>query len=249
MPVVNFSSSGEVGSITIDNGAYNLIDQAFVSDLAQAAADAGDSDARVVTLRATGSDFCGGGHPDLFANKDKAQIRALIRTINQTYETIERLPVPTIAVVQGRAMGGGFELALRCDFLIAADDAQFRFLEADYGVLPLAGGAQRLAARIGIAAASRSVLLSETIPASDLAKLGVLTVADRNSLGQQADALSVRLGHGPTQAYAGTKRILAAWARGGLDAADEVMIDLASRLFETQDVSIAASGSTDFLGR
>ena len=249
MSTVTYSSRNGVGAITLDSQPGNLISTAFMAELQTAVRQAADSDVRAVVVRSQGQDFCSGGHPELFANATSRQIRAIIRSINQTFDSLEQLPVPTIAVVQGNALGGGFELALRCDFIIAADDAHFRFLESDFAVLPLAGGIQRLAARVGSAVVSRLVLLSERVPAATLADLAVLTMVPAASLAHEGAALAERLSHGPTQAYAGTKAILQAWLRGGLSAADEVMIDVATRLFDTKDVASAAVGSTQFIGR
>ena len=249
MSAVTFSSCDAIGTITLDSQPGNLISTAFMAELDDSVRRAADSDVRAVIVRSEGLDFCSGGHPELFAGTTSRQIRAIIRSINQTFDALEQLPVPTIAVVQGNALGGGFELALRCDFIIAADNAHFRFLESDFAVLPLAGGIQRLAARVGSSVVSRLVLLSERVPAATLADLAVLTLAPAALLSHEGAALAERLSHGPTQAYAGTKAILQAWLRGGLSAADEVMIDVATRLFDTQDVASAAIGSKQFIGR
>jgi len=71
---------------------------------------------------------------------------------------VEVLRVPTVAAVRGAAFGGGFELALSCDFLVAADNAVFRCIEVTTGFIPIAGGLQRLAERVG---RSRASLLGE----------------------------------------------------------------------------------------
>jgi hypothetical protein len=66
---------------------------------------------------------------------------------------------------------------------------------------------------------------------------------------ERTATLAARLSSGPTQSYAGTKAILATWTRSGLAAADEVMMDRATRLFDTEDMAMAATGSAAFVGR
>lgn len=246
---IRFSIKNQVGSIVIDHGPGNQIDWTFVEELEYAAEEAVRSSARVVVISATGSDFSAGGAASLFAGKDLNQLRSTLQSIQYAFSLIESIPVPTIAAVQGRAWGGGFELALRADFILAERDAVLRFPEGTVGFLPLAGGAQRLAARVGVAVATRLILMTDEVPAEELGKAGVLTVTPRGALAEYTEALTARLAGGPTQAFAGTKAVLAAWSRFGMAAADEVMMHRAEGLFETEDVALAASGSSAFVGR
>jgi enoyl-CoA hydratase/carnithine racemase len=68
---------------------------------------------------------------------------------NRSYRALEALPVPTVAAVRGNVFGGGVELALSCDFIVAARDATIRQIEVSRGSMPMAGGVQRMADRIG----------------------------------------------------------------------------------------------------
>jgi Enoyl-CoA hydratase/isomerase len=95
--------------------------------------------------------------------KDINWFRTFVAEVNLSYRAIEALRVPTIAAVQGVAFGGGFELALNCDFIVAADNTVFRCVEVTTGMLPIAGALQRLAERIGRGRASRFAMLGEPI--------------------------------------------------------------------------------------
>ncbi len=132
------------------------------------------------------------------------------------------------------AVGGGFELLLSCDFLVAAESAVFLFPEGMVGGLPLAGGIQRLADRIGRAHATRFVLLSEPIPGKVAGELGIAThVVPVSDLQSTADQLVQRLAMGPTLAYGKMKALLRTWSTGGVGAADGINAEIAAGLADS----------------
>ena len=144
--------------------------------------------------------------------------------------------MPTIAAVQGIAFGGGFELALNCDFIVAAESAVFRCVEVTTGMLPLAGALQRLAERVGRARASHYAMLGEPIPGALAGELGIATqVVPEAELAQATEALAKRLADGPTKSYAATRTLLKAWSAGGVPAADAMMLDVTMDLYSTED--------------
>jgi enoyl-CoA hydratase/carnithine racemase len=96
-----------------------------------------------------GEDFSFGGEVREWPGKHTDWFRTFIAEVNASYRALEILRVPTVAAVRGAAFGGAFELALSCDFLVAADNAVFRCIEVTTGFIPIAGGLQRLAERVG----------------------------------------------------------------------------------------------------
>jgi enoyl-CoA hydratase/carnithine racemase len=141
-----------------------------------------------------------------------------------------------VAVVQGIAFGGGFELALACDFLVAADNATLRCVEVTTAMLPIAGALQRIAERAGRARASRLAMLGEPISGREAGALGIAThVVPENELSETASALARQLATGPTRSYAATRTMLKAWSSGGVAAADLVMLDVAMELYNGAD--------------
>jgi enoyl-CoA hydratase/carnithine racemase len=144
--------------------------------------------------------------------------------------------VPTIAAVQGVVFGGGFELALACDFIVATENAVLRCVEVTTGMLPLAGALQRLAERVGRGRASRFAMLGEPIPGSMAGQLGIATqVVPEAELAETVEALARKLAVGPTKSYAATRTLLKAWSAGGVPAADAMMLDITMDLFNTED--------------
>jgi enoyl-CoA hydratase/carnithine racemase len=137
------------------------------------------------------------------------------------------------------ALGGGFELALACEFLVVEESSQLMALEVMGGMIPVAGGLQRLAERIGRACAIRMVMLSEPISGSDAAARGIATHAVPTGALQQATTeLGMKLSNGPTRAYAAIKCIMKVWSPG-VAAADLLMPDVVAVLYESDDVVAA----------
>ena len=135
-----------------------------------------------------------------WTDKDVNWFRTSIAEVNVSYRAIEALKVPTIAAVQGVAFGGGFELALACDFIVAAENAVFRCVEVTAGMVPAAGALQRLAERVGRGRATRFAMLGEPISAPVAGQLGIATqVVPEAELAQTVEAMAQKLAIGPTK--------------------------------------------------
>src|SRR5260370_25708514 len=177
MKTIRFERDGAIGNIVLANPPFNRLDTRFSAALHYAVHEASESDIRVLVVRAEGPHFSFGGEVREWSGKDVNWCRTFVAEINASYRAIEALRVPTIASVHGVAFGGGFELALACDFLVAADTAVFRCVEVTTAMLPIAGGAQRLAERIGRARASRYAMLGGPISGTEASALRIATPA------------------------------------------------------------------------
>jgi enoyl-CoA hydratase/carnithine racemase len=238
MKSVRFERDGKVGNIVLANPPYNRLDQRFAQCLREGVHEAGESDIRVLVVRAEGPHFSLGGEIRDWPGKDLNWARTFIAEINTSYRAIEALRVPTVAVVQGLAFGGGLELVLSCDFIVAATDAVFRCVEVTTAMLPLAGAVQRLAERVGRGRASRFAMLGEPIPGSLAGELGIAThVAEPGELESVAKELVTRLASGPTLSYAATRTLLKTWSSGGVAGADVAMLDIGMELYKTEDAT------------
>jgi enoyl-CoA hydratase/carnithine racemase len=233
---IRFERNGAVGNIVLANPPFNRLDQRFAEALRAAVHQAAVSDIRVLVIRAEGPHFSFGGEVREWPGKDINWFRTFVADINASYRAIEMLKVPTVAVVQGIAFGGGFELALACDFLVAADAAILRCVEVTTAMLPIAGALQRIAERAGRARASRFAMLGEPISGREAGALGIAThVVPENELSTSAAALAKQLATGPTRSYAATRTLLKAWSSGGVAAADLMMLDVAMELYNGAD--------------
>jgi enoyl-CoA hydratase/carnithine racemase len=131
--------------------------------------------------------------------------------IQRLYARIERLPQVTLAEIGGAAMGGGFELALACDLRIAANEAKIGLPEVRLGLIPGAGGTQRLTRLCGPALASRLILGAEILDGTAASELGVVHWAvPRAELAQRAAETARRIAGLPAAALAASKACIAA---------------------------------------
>src|SRR6202158_131025 len=180
MTTIRFERDGAIGNIVLANPPFNRLDLRFAEALRVAVHQASESDIRVLVVGAEGPHFSFGGEVREWPGKDVNWFRTFVAEVNASYRAIEALRVPTVASVQGVAFGGGFELALACDFIVAADSAVFRCVEVTTAMLPIAGALERLGERVGRARASRFAMLGEPIAGAQAGALGIAThvVAD-----------------------------------------------------------------------
>ena len=170
------TDSGKVGVITINRPAVlNALSDVVMSELGTAL-KAFDADTAIGCIVITGNDkaFAAG-----------ADVRAMVNLtfadafggdyITRNWETIRSIRKPVIAAVAGFALGGGCELAMMCDFIIAADNAKFGQPEIGIGVIPGAGGTQRLPRAVGKAKAMDMVLTTRMVSATEAEQAGLVS--------------------------------------------------------------------------
>lgn len=141
-------------------------------------------DIRVVIVAAEGRAFCAGADLKERRTLNEQQVRRNVKKIRDVFSQLERLTQPTIAAINGYAFGGGFELALACDFRFALRDAKMGLTEVSLGIIPGAGGTQRLPRLIGPSRAKELIFTARKIGAAEALKLGILngTAEDMNQL-------------------------------------------------------------------
>jgi enoyl-CoA hydratase len=153
----------------------NALNPATVAEIGRAVAEVGaDASARVLLVTGAGDKaFVAGA--DISAMKDFGPIeaKALSDAALDAFHAIERLPLPTIAVVNGYALGGGCELALACDWIVASDRATFGQPEVNLGIPPGFGGTQRLPRRIGHSRAMELLTTGRQVKADEAERWGL----------------------------------------------------------------------------
>jgi len=142
-----------------------------------------ETDKTVRALIMTGSGekaFCVGADLKERQGMNEKDILVRLEFVRSLYLRLERLPVPTIAAINGSAMGGGLELALACDLRIASDNATLSFPEVDLAIIPGNGGTQRLSRVIGLAKTLEMVLLGKRLTANEAFGHGMVNMVVAN---------------------------------------------------------------------
>jgi enoyl-CoA hydratase/carnithine racemase len=187
-------------------------------------------------VRVEGENFCLGGDVRDWPGIPNETLRPKIEVYAHALENLKTLPIPTMAAVQGICMGGGFELALSCDLIMAARSAKFSFPEARLGILTLQGGMMQIAERVGRVKAAEMVFLSEPVTAAQLHEWNAVNwVVEDAELGSKSAEIATRLARGPTKAYAATKAIWTLQDAKGEAAAKAALYDISMPMFETED--------------
>jgi enoyl-CoA hydratase len=223
--------------LTIDHPPVNVISVPVVQALGEAfdAAEA-DLEARVVVLASAAEKAFGAG-------ADVREMRALTPEAARAHagcgqaltRQIERLPLPVIAAVHGVCFGGGLEVVLACDFVVASEDAQFGQPEINLGVMPGWGGTRRLPRRIGAARARRWILTGRPVTAREAEAAGLVDrLVPRAELLASSFALAEELAEKPPIALATAKYALLHAIDPGIDEGLAYELALWSRLFGTE---------------
>ena len=252
MSHLSYSIDDCLATIVLTNPPQNRLSPQMIDEFDAAITAISESEARALLLRAEGEDFCFGGDIVPWPEMSQHELRALIEHFMTTFNRFERLPIPTIAAVQGLCFGGGLELAVRADVMIAGETARFGHPEQSIGIVTLLGGIYRVAERVGRSKAMEWALTSEQLSARVMERHGVVNrVVPDAELLQEATALATKLSTTATRAHAAHKTLLRIWATGGVATADEAMFDIALPLFESEDAELAipASASAFKAGR
>ena len=254
---VRYDRDGDVGVITIADPPLNLFGYELANELLAELEEAEGDMGRALLIRADGDVFTGGVDVHVFADKTPEQAQMFFDDLLKITHKIEELPLPVIASVQGLCLTAGFELALACDMIFAAESARFGLVETVVGLTPAMGGTQRVAERAGSARARELVMTGALYDAATLERWNVLnTVVPDAELAEKSLSAARKLAAGPTLANAATKRMVRAYLEHGVRGADERVGEIAAPLFATEDLQNAVKtfldegpGKATFKGR
>ncbi len=234
----------------------NALDQSILAALGQRIAEVGmDESVRALVLTGTGRAFAAGADIAQMKSLCPTEAEEFSRLGHTVFGALESLPMPTIAAVNGFALGGGCELALSCDWIYAANDARFGQPEVLLGLIPGFGGTSRLVRRVGIAWAKELVLSGQNIKADQALSIGL---ANRLFEPDQLVAKSVEFAQkiakaGPV-AVSLAKRVMQEGQDADVRVAHSLEQNAFGLIFSTEDheTGIAAfleKGEADFKGR
>jgi enoyl-CoA hydratase len=199
-------------------GQLNAVDVEVCQRLREVVNEAeASASARCLVITGSGRAFSAGADIGaLEAMGSGMEFAAFIEQMATTYGLLEQSPLPSVAAINGAALGGGLELALACDFRIAAPGIRLGVPEVKLGLLPGAGGTQRLPRLVGLAAARRMLMTGAPVDSSRALAVGLVDEVTEDAL-SAAKALASQLAAAPPRALAAAKRLLRTFDTGQLD--------------------------------
>nr|WP_319564421.1 enoyl-CoA hydratase/isomerase family protein [uncultured Rhodoferax sp.] len=207
---------GSVVRITLQRAPVNAISTEFIAGFMQVLDGLTDkTDLSVLHLRSDQKAFCAGADlaqvQSCFAIEGGADVmRQNITHFHTLFDRLEALPCVTLAEIGGSALGGGFELALACDLRMASSSAKLGLPEAKLGLIPGAGGTQRLTRLCGPGIAARIILGCDVVDGATACQLGMVQWAVApEKLAQEAEALAQRIASQSAPALQVAKRCIA----------------------------------------
>ena len=245
MALVRCETDGPVAVITLARPPVNALSGELVADLATAIEQVSDPEIRAVVVT---------GHPHFAVGADISEFQAgyesgdpgaLGTRLTEVVAGLEGLAKPVIAAIHGYALGGGLEVALGCDFRFLADDATVGQPEIRLGLIPGAGGTQRLARLVPLGVARDLVYSGRMVPAAEALEIGLADrVVPAADLDEAALDAARQWATSPTQAIGAAKRAINGGL--GLALADALALESAEfeSIFDTED---AREGVTAFL--
>ncbi|GAA2650829.1 enoyl-CoA hydratase/isomerase family protein [Streptomyces lunalinharesii] len=237
---VHLEVADGVGTIRLDRPPMNALDVATQDRLRELAEEAGRrDDVRAVVLWGGEKVFAAGADIKEMQDMDHAAMVLRSKELQDAFTAVARIPKPVVAAVTGYALGGGCELALCADFRIAAENAKLGQPEILLGLIPGAGGTQRLARLVGPSKAKDLIFTGRHVKAAEALAIGLVDrVVPADEVYAQAHAWAARLAAGPALALRAAKESVDAGLEADIDTGLTIERTWFAGLFATEDREI-----------
>jgi enoyl-CoA hydratase/carnithine racemase len=226
-----------VGTIRLDRPPMNALDIATQDRIKELAEEASRrDDVRAVVVRGSDKAFAAGADIKEMQVMDHAAMIVRSRALQDSFTAVARIPKPVVAAVTGYALGGGCELALCADFRIAADNAKLGQPEILLGLIPGAGGTQRLARLVGPSKAKDLIFTGRQVKAEEALAIGLVDrVVPAAEVYEKAHAWAAKLAQGPALALRAAKESIDVGLETDIDTGLAVERNWFAGLFATED--------------
>jgi enoyl-CoA hydratase len=247
-----------IGTVRLDRPPMNALNKQVQEELRAAALEATDrADVRAVVLYGGPKVFAAGADIKEMAEMGYADMAERAEGLSSAFTTVARIPKPVVAAVTGYALGGGCELALTADFRVVADDVKLGQPEITLGIIPGAGGTQRLARLVGPAKAKEIIFTGRFVDAAEALTIGLVDeVTAPEDVYGAAVRMARRFVNGPAHALRAAKAAIDGGLDGDLDSGLRLESHLFAGLFATEDKRIGMEsflaegpGKAKFVGR
>ena len=258
MEFVRLEVADGIGTIRLERPPMNALNVQVQEELRAAAREATErSDVRAVVLYGGPKVFAAGADIKEMADMSYTDMVDRSGGLQECFTAIARIPKPVVAAVTGYALGGGCELALCADFRVAGDNAKLGQPEILLGIIPGAGGTQRLPRLVGPARAKDIVFTGRFVAAEEALAIGLVDkVVPPDDVYTAAVELVARYAQGPAYALRAAKEAINEGLDGSLDAGLAIERKLFAGLFATEDRTIGMSsfvehgpGKAEFVGK
>jgi enoyl-CoA hydratase len=242
---------GRVAHLVLDNPPLNLLSQRLLEqlDMAIRGLEAADpNDVRAVIVSGAGERaFSAGSDVREFAAHGGPGGRDLLEREEAVTKRLAELPMPSIAAIEGNALGGGLEVALACDLRVASERALLGLPEVRLAVTPGAGGTQRLPRIVGLAHAKELILTGAVVGAAEALRIGLVDrVAPPGQAFAVAQEIAMEMAQRGPLAVREAKRLLDRSLEVSLEDGLAAELEASVRIFETDDL---AEGAAAFLAK
>lgn len=238
MEFITLEKQGEIGILTINREkAMNALNSQVLKEIDQALDSVSSDEYRCLILTGAGvKAFVAGADIAEMKDLDKKQGEEFGKLGNAVFRKLEQLPIPTIAAVNGFALGGGCELSISCDIRIASENAVFGQPEVGLGITAGFGGTQRLARTIGIGKAKELLYTARNIKAPEALACGLVNaVYAPEELMPKAIEMANRIAGNAPIAVRATKKAINDGIQVDIDSGIAIEAKLFGSCFETED--------------
>jgi enoyl-CoA hydratase/carnithine racemase len=246
-----------IGTIRLDRPPMNALNAQVQEEIRAVSAEATENDAvRAVVVYGGEKVFAAGADIKQMTDMTHADMRERSGALSSSLTSLTRIPKPVVAAINGYALGGGCEVALACDWRVASVDAKLGLPEITLGIIPGAGGTQRLPRLVGPAKAKELIMSGRFVGAEEALAIGLVdrVVPAGESVYDAAVAFVRPYVNGPAQALRAAKLAVDGGLDLDLDRALALESDLFADLFATEDrtegmTAFVAKRKPNFTGR
>ncbi|WP_010571466.1 enoyl-CoA hydratase-related protein [Leptospira broomii] len=190
--IVLYSISENIATISLNrpdkrNAISRELLDSFMSLIEKAAME---QKIRALIIRGEGPVFCAGADLKERESMREEEVHSFLDSVGTSFRFLEKLPFPTIAALDGDAFGGGLELALSCDFILLREGVKVGLTETGLGIIPGAGGTQRLPRRIGVSKAMEMILTAKILDSKTALEYGLANLIAKTSAYAEANILA-----------------------------------------------------------
>jgi len=255
---VSLEVDGPIGTIRLQRPPMNALNQQVQEEIRQAATEAEQrADVRAVVVYGGEKVFAAGADIKEMVELTYADMAVRAGALSSAFSSVAAISKPTVAAITGYALGGGFELALCCDRRVAGDNAKVGQPEILLGLIPGAGGTQRLARLVGPARAKDIVYTGRFVSAQEALATGMVDeIVPADEVYPTARRWAEQFAEGPARALAAAKAAIDGGLDGDLGSGLRLESHLFAALFATEDAKLGMTsfvengpGKAKFVGR